>query len=128
MACEAAAANSASCNVAMNALRGKSLPLVEMDQIPEPADETAGTDGTDMERDTRKLRSALHEALRELSAEHRDVVELTFFHGCTYPEIAEIVGCPENTVKTRMFHAKRQLKRALAKRNIHMPQFREALS
>jgi RNA polymerase sigma-70 factor (ECF subfamily) len=47
--------------------------------------------------------------LGNLSAEHRDVIELTYFNGCTYQEIAEIVQCPENTVKTRMFHAKKLL-------------------
>lgn len=49
-------------------------------------------------------------ALRELSADHRQVVELTYFCGFSYREIGEIVGCPENTVKTRMFHARRRLK------------------
>ena len=52
-------------------------------------------------------------ALDKLSPEHRTVVELTFFNDCSYQEIAEIVGCPENTVKTRMFHARRRLKRLL---------------
>ena len=42
------------------------------------------------------------------------VVELTFFQGCSYKEIAEIVGCPEGTVKTRMYHAKKKLQPVLA--------------
>jgi len=52
-------------------------------------------------------------ALAELSAEQRAVVELTYFEGLSYPEIAEVVGCPVNTVKTRMFHARRHLRRVL---------------
>jgi RNA polymerase sigma-70 factor (ECF subfamily) len=40
-------------------------------------------------------------------------MELTFFQGCAYPEIAELVGCPVNTVKTRMFHARKQLRELL---------------
>ena len=67
-----------------------------------------------MIRDRETLKAALTRALAQLSPEHRDVVELTFFHGCSYQEIAEVVGCPENTVKTRMFHARKQLKRLLA--------------
>lgn len=59
------------------------------------------------------LRDALGRALRRLSDEHREVVELTFVHEFTYAEIAEIVGCPLGTVKTRMFHARRQLRRIL---------------
>lgn len=48
-------------------------------------------------------------ALGVLSPEQRAVVELTFCHGLPYQEIAEILGCPENTVKTRMFHARKKL-------------------
>lgn len=53
-------------------------------------------------------------ALRYLSPEHRLVVELTFVNGFSYQEIAEIAGCPINTVKTRMFHARRKLKALLS--------------
>jgi RNA polymerase sigma-70 factor, ECF subfamily len=48
--------------------------------------------------------------LAELSADHRQVIVLTYFCGCSYEEIAEIAGCPVGTVKTRMFHARRRLK------------------
>ena len=41
------------------------------------------------------------------------MVELTYAFGYSYPEIAEIMQCPENTVKTRMFHARRQLQQIL---------------
>src|SRR5262249_31840702 len=59
------------------------------------------------------LRDLLDEALRHLSAEHRAVVELTYFYGCSYEEIAAIAACPVNTVKTRMFHARARLKKLL---------------
>ncbi len=49
-------------------------------------------------------------ALMQLSPDHRQVVELTYFSGFSYKEIATIVNCPVNTVKTRMFHARRRLK------------------
>jgi RNA polymerase sigma-70 factor (ECF subfamily) len=48
--------------------------------------------------------------LAELSADHRQVVVLTYFCGCSYQEIAAIADCPVGTVKTRMFHARRRLK------------------
>jgi RNA polymerase sigma-70 factor (ECF subfamily) len=48
--------------------------------------------------------------LAELSVDHRQVIELTYFCGFSYQEIADIAGCPVNTVKTRMFHARRRLK------------------
>jgi len=60
-----------------------------------------------------RLRSALLKAMDQLTADHRAVVDLTYFHGLGYREIAEIVECPVDTVKTRMFHARRRLRQAL---------------
>jgi RNA polymerase sigma-70 factor (ECF subfamily) len=57
---------------------------------------------------------ALVAAMHQLSSDHRAVVDLTYFHGLGYREIAEIMGCPVDTVKTRMFHARRKLKRMIA--------------
>ena len=58
-------------------------------------------------------RSRIKRLLAELSPEQRAVIELTYYHGCAYKEIAEIVGCPVDTVKTRMFHARRKLRAVL---------------
>ena len=55
----------------------------------------------------------LRRGFDRLTPQHRAVVELCYFGGYGYAEIGEIVGCPENTVKSRMFHARRHLKRAL---------------
>jgi RNA polymerase sigma-70 factor, ECF subfamily len=59
-------------------------------------------------------RSILRRGVESLSKHHRDVVELTA-NGHSYSEIAGIVGVCENTVRTRMFHARQQLKRFLAR-------------
>jgi RNA polymerase sigma-70 factor (ECF subfamily) len=61
-----------------------------------------------------RTRQALQRAMAGLSADHRAVVDLTYFHEIGYREIAEILGCPVDTVKTRMFHARRHLRRAMA--------------
>lgn len=50
-----------------------------------------------------------------LSTAHRAVMELTFFEEMSYSDIALIVDCPENTVKTRMFHAKQAMKKCLSR-------------
>ena len=57
----------------------------------------------------RELASSMARALDHLPPEQREVVELTFYHDRSYAEIAEIVGCPLNTVKTRMLRARRHL-------------------
>ncbi len=63
-----------------------------------------------------QLRQLLSEAVDALSANHRAVIDLTYFQGAGYREIAEIMGCPIETVKTRMFHARRRLKALLPER------------
>lgn len=55
-------------------------------------------------------RNRLEVALRSLSDEQRMVVELSYFSDYSYEEIARIVDCPVNTVKTRMFYARRRLR------------------
>lgn len=60
-----------------------------------------------------ELRQLIERALALLSPEHRLVVELTYFEDCSYQEIAAIAECPVNTVKTRMFHARKRLREIL---------------
>ena len=52
----------------------------------------------------------INAALLQLSPDHRQVMVLTYYGGFSYQEIADIAGCPVNTVKTRMYHARRRLK------------------
>jgi len=99
----------------LNALRGSKLDTVGLDQSPEPEDDSADVSQA---KSLEQLRGQLRQALDRLSAEHREVVELTFFHGYSYPEIAQILGCPENTVKTRMFHARGKLRPLLERQGI----------
>lgn len=49
-------------------------------------------------------------ALEQLKPEQRAVVELTYYNGYLYTEIAEILDCPVGTVKTRMMTARRRLR------------------
>jgi len=67
-----------------------------------------------------QLSARISTAVRTLSAEQRAVIQLNYFHGLDYPEIAAIVDCPLGTVKTRMFHARRKLERLLAGEREHI--------
>jgi RNA polymerase sigma-70 factor (ECF subfamily) len=95
---------------AMKALRKQDEPVedpwadqrVSLD--PSPEDELG----------RQRIQVLLHRAIAELSPDHRAVVEFTYFHEMGYREIADIMGCPVDTVKTRMFHARRHLKRRLS--------------
>lgn len=59
------------------------------------------------------LREKFKEALHRLSPEHREVLHLAYYEDLPLKEIAEILGCPVNTVKTRMFYARRRLRQIL---------------
>src|SRR6202008_4745529 len=48
--------------------------------------------------------AALRKCLQALSPEHREVIDLVYYHEKSVEEVAEIVGIPEATVKTRMFY------------------------
>ena len=51
--------------------------------------------------------------MSKLSTEHRECVHLVFFEGMPLAEVATLQACPENTVKTRLFHARQKLKNCL---------------
>ena len=62
-------------------------------------------------------RAAIHRALESLAPAHREVLWLTFFEEMSYQEIAQVANCPEATVKTRAYYAKRSLQQLLLKEN-----------
>jgi RNA polymerase sigma-70 factor (ECF subfamily) len=51
----------------------------------------------------------LKSALELLSSDHREILELSYGGEHSYQEIADLLGCPANTVKTRVFHARKKL-------------------
>lgn len=61
-----------------------------------------------------QMGTLLHRGIEGLSQSHRSVIELAAM-GHSAIEIAEIVECPEATVRTRMFHARQQLRKVLAR-------------
>lgn len=81
----------------------------------EPGEEEADFQtGPEQRAEAQETRRLLAQALGRLSFEQRAVLNLTYFHGMGYGEIAQIVECPVDTVKTRMFHARRRLRAILA--------------
>jgi RNA polymerase sigma-70 factor (ECF subfamily) len=56
---------------------------------------------------------AIHEALGKLELKHREVLTLHFLEDFSVAEIAVVVQCPEGTVKSRIYHAKREMKEIL---------------
>ena len=60
----------------------------------------------------------MRQCMERLSAEHREVIDLVYYHEKSVREVATIVGIPESTVKTRMFHARKKLGLALAEAGV----------
>src|SRR5215510_1787392 len=102
-------------NKALNAMRGLRPVMVEVETAIAVAAASESAEQTVSRGD---LQTAMKQVLQQLSAEHREVIELTFYQELSYQEIAEIMQCPVNTVKTRMFYAKKKLQEALEQRGI----------
>src|SRR5438445_5352702 len=91
---------------ALSALRRR--PDEELDdETAEAIEDTADTPEVALEK---KDKSAiLRQCLEKLSPEHKEIIDLVYYHEKSVEEVAEIVGIPENTVKTRMFYARKKL-------------------
>jgi len=63
---------------------------------------------------TKRNGELLRTCLSSLSVEHREVIDLVYYHDKSIDEVAQIVNIPVSTVKTRMFYARRHLARELA--------------
>jgi RNA polymerase sigma-70 factor (ECF subfamily) len=94
---------------AMKALRRLDEPVEDRHSEIRPSD----NDAPDAPFGRHRTQEALLTALAKLSPDHRTVVDLTYFHEMGYREIAAIMDCPVDTVKTRMFHARRHLRRLM---------------
>jgi RNA polymerase sigma-70 factor (ECF subfamily) len=68
--------------------------------------------------EARDLARAVAAAIADLNAEQREVVVLKEYEGLTFPEIAEVLGIPVSTVKTRLYRALTQLRTQLQSRGV----------
>jgi RNA polymerase sigma-70 factor (ECF subfamily) len=97
--------------------RLKALGRIERASGDEVADFATPAEAGPEEQHLRQdLLTRCSAAIDALPPEQREVVVLTYVEGLSYAEIARIAGCPVNTVKTRMFHARRRLKALLSER------------
>ena len=85
----------------------RSVPLETLLEHADP------DDGPIAAVEQRKLAEITHRALAGLSRAHQEAIRLAYYEELTYEEIAGVIGCPVNTVKSRLFKAKQQLKRNL---------------
>jgi RNA polymerase sigma-70 factor (ECF subfamily) len=91
--------------------RRPACPIDEADEMPAPAIDEAELTPEDGAR--------IHTALEDLGLEHREVLLLRFLEGMTYEQIAAVSGCGAGTVKSRLYYAKRALRRLLEEERIY---------
>ncbi len=70
---------------------------------------TVSTEDPISELESKELAEILLKAMDRLSSAHREILDLVFLQGLRYAEIAKLLGIPVNTVKTRVFYAKKRL-------------------
>jgi len=95
---------------ALSALRKK--PDEELDEETAEAIEDPGDD-PEVALEKKDKSAVLRQCLEKLSPEHKEIIDLVYYHEKSVEEVAEIVGIPENTVKTRMFYARKKLSELL---------------
>jgi RNA polymerase sigma-70 factor (ECF subfamily) len=100
---------------ALSALRRK--PEQELDEETAAAIEDT-SDTPDVTLEKKEKSEVIRKCLTSLSAEHREIIDLVYYHEKSVEEVAEIVGIPEATVKTRMFYARKKLAELLKAQGI----------
>ena len=100
---------------ALSALRRR--PDEELDDETAEAIEDP-SDDPEVALDKKDKSAAIRKCLEKLSAEHREIIDLVYYHEKSVEEVAEIVGIPEATVKTRMFYARKRLSELLKARGV----------
>ncbi len=99
-------------NKALDRVRGRQR---EPESLREKLDRRASARATPEQITQRQTQiERVRAALERLSPEHREVMMLAFYHDLSYAKIAQILNCPEGTVKSRVYYAKEQLKKLLS--------------
>jgi RNA polymerase sigma-70 factor (ECF subfamily) len=88
------------------ALRRRRAEIPADDVMAEMEDET-DTPDVSVEKEARA--QLLRRCLADLTPSHREIIDLVYYHEKSVAEVAEICDIPENTVKTRLFYARKRL-------------------
>jgi RNA polymerase sigma-70 factor (ECF subfamily) len=91
---------------ALTALRNRRHEDLDQDEVMQIAD---GGDTPETAMDRSQTSSTLRQAIALLSPAHREIIDLVYYHEKSVEEVAQIIGIPQATVKTRMFYARKHL-------------------
>src|SRR5215475_7235075 len=107
--------------------RNKALSLLRRRSSEELDDEVAEfiedpSDNPEVAMLKSQRASVLQDCLTQLSPAHREIVDLVYYHEKSVEEVAEIISVPANTVKTRMFYARKRISELMAAKGISRAQ------
>lgn len=100
---------------ALSSFRRKS-PETSDPETTEEIEDEADTPEISLQKTSKA--QALRLCVERLSREHREVIDLVYYHEKKIDEVATILGIPEATVKTRMFYARKRLSEILREAGI----------
>jgi len=102
-------------NKALSVLRRRTTEELD-EEVAEFIEDPADNPEVTMQKTQRS--AILQNCLAQLSPAHREIVDLVYYHEKTIDEVAEIIGVPQNTVKTRMFYARKRIAELMAAKGI----------
>src|SRR5215471_5429041 len=103
-------------NKTMSALRRRTETVLDYDVAVALVDDM---DDPEVVADRASRGAVVRRCLMRLPAQLREIVDLIYYHEKSVAEVAEIVGIPPGTVKTRMFHARSRLQQLLESAGVH---------
>jgi RNA polymerase sigma-70 factor (ECF subfamily) len=94
-------------NKAISALRKRTEVLGIADEAAK--DIAAEEDNPEIAAQKQDKSAKIRACIADLSVDHRTILDLVYYQEQSVAEVAEVLGIPENTVKTRMFYARKKL-------------------
>lgn len=110
--------------------RERRAPVVSLPEGTDPTDladqRAAPTESVEDLVARREMSDAVARAMAELPEEQRAAILLKEYHGLTFQEIADMLGCPLSTVKTRLYQGLSVLRRRLERQETEAASLRRA--
>jgi RNA polymerase sigma-70 factor (ECF subfamily) len=101
-------------NKIVDRYRAKAPEHEDLQDFAETLPADISSDAFNQVADQQRREGVAH-CMEKLSEEHRECLHLVYFEGMTVTEVAQVQAVPENTVKTRLFHARGKIKNCVAR-------------
>jgi RNA polymerase sigma-70 factor (ECF subfamily) len=100
---------------ALTACNRRSTESIDDEMVQNVVDTTANPEA---DLDRQDTGAVIRRCIASLSPEHAEIIDLVYYQEKSIKEIVEILGIPDNTVKTRMFYARKRLAALVAAEGI----------